>query len=64
MRALSFRCACASPSQAVKDAVAEVRQPGTPPRVALIEWIDPIMGSGHWWGGPYASYSARGMMQP
>lgn len=23
---------------------------GQRPRVALLEWIDPIMGSGHWWG--------------
>lgn len=27
-----------------------VRGDAAPPRVALIEWIDPIMGCGHWCG--------------
>lgn len=46
-----FRATCLnllSALQAVKDAAGAVRQPGPLPRVALIEWIDPIMGSGHW----------------
>lgn len=34
--------------QGVRDAVAELAGVGPRPRVALLEWIDPIMGSGHW----------------
>ena len=26
-----------------------VRGAAPPPRIALIEWIEPIMGCGHWW---------------
>jgi hypothetical protein len=35
----------------VRDTVADVTDSSTNgrrPRVALLEWIDPIMGSGHW----------------
>ena len=36
----------------VRDTVADVTGSsanGRRPRVALLEWIDPIMGSGHWY---------------